>query len=135
MGTLDLSIQGWCDTTHACFLTRGAGASPLRLQAQYLPCMIRHHTGDLVSNQALSFGATSPRTCRYLDPKEIEICKQDDGSEWLLGTGNYGRVSVLAKKRNFSATRQIGGRSCITFLRYQPYPLRLAVSVSRTVRS
>ncbi len=76
-----------------------AGALPLRLQAHSLPCVIRYHAGDPrgSSIEALSFGTTSPRTCRYLDPSEIEICKQDDGSEWLLGTGNYGRVRLLTK--------------------------------------
>ncbi len=105
MGTLDLSIQGWCDTTHTCVLTGApffmcsAGASPLRLQAQHLPCVIRHRAGGpWLQRQALGPATTSPRTCRYLDPKEIEICKQDDGSEWLLGTGNYGRVRVLANQ-------------------------------------
>ena len=29
---------------------------------------------------------------RYINPEEIEICKHDDGTDWLLGTGSYGQV-------------------------------------------
>jgi len=28
----------------------------------------------------------------YIDPGEIAICKQDDGTDWLLGTGSYGKA-------------------------------------------
>lgn len=27
-----------------------------------------------------------------IDPAEIEICKLPDGSDWLLGEGNFGKV-------------------------------------------
>lgn len=27
-----------------------------------------------------------------IDPNEIEICKHPDGSDWLLGQGNFGKV-------------------------------------------
>ena len=41
-----------------------------------------------------------PRARRYVDPEEVEICMREDGSEWLLGKGNYGQVRAC---RRFAA--------------------------------
>lgn len=31
----------------------------------------------------------------YIDPTEVSICKRpEDGEDWLLGTGSYGKVRV-----------------------------------------
>ena len=32
---------------------------------------------------------------RRIDPAEIEICKREDGSEYLLGAGSFGEVHAL----------------------------------------
>lgn len=33
----------------------------------------------------------------YIDPQEISICKRpEDGQDWLLGTGSYGKASLHA---------------------------------------
>ena len=33
----------------------------------------------------------------YIDPAEVSICKRpEDGEDWLLGTGSYGKVGILA---------------------------------------
>ena len=33
----------------------------------------------------------------YIDPAEVSICKRpEDGGDWLLGTGSYGKVGRCA---------------------------------------
>ena len=39
---------------------------------------------------------------RYVNPEEIEICRSEDGSEWLLGKGNYGRVRACRALKPFN---------------------------------
>jgi hypothetical protein len=33
---------------------------------------------------------------RLIDPGDIAICKRDDGSDWLLGAGSFGKVMRCA---------------------------------------
>ena len=33
----------------------------------------------------------------YVNPSEIAICKHEDGSDWLLGTGSYGKVCCMTE--------------------------------------
>lgn len=45
-----------------------------------------------------------------LDPSEIAVCKRPDGSDWLLGTGSFGQVSLClcASAAGFDAIQEAG---------------------------
>lgn len=40
---------------------------------------------------------------RLIDPGEISICKREDGSDWLLGAGSFGKVTSAAVGVSFAA--------------------------------
>jgi hypothetical protein len=60
-------------------------ASPKRSLSPRPSAAIDHH-GQL--SQALPWNDWEIR------PEEIEIAKRPDGSDWLLGSGGFGRVGV-----------------------------------------
>ena len=56
----------------------------------------RRRRGCLASARSRG-GGSVPRkisNARNIDPTEIEICKREDGSEYLLGAGSFGQVSA-----------------------------------------
>ena len=38
---------------------------------------------------------------RNIDPTEIEICKREDGSDYLLGAGSFGEVNASRRSLSF----------------------------------
>lgn len=40
-------------------------------------------------------GGSGATAFQDMDASEIEICKRPDGSEWVLGSGTYGKVRCL----------------------------------------
>lgn len=51
---------------------------------------------DTAGDSSGRFSAHSKGTVEgQIDPDEIEICKRPDGSDWLLGQGNFGKVRIF----------------------------------------
>ena len=53
--------------------------------------LTKEQISDTISSAASSAKCEWPIE-EQIDPSEIEFCKRPDGSDWLLGSGNFGRV-------------------------------------------
>jgi len=101
----------------SCLLCRGVhaeGRAPARaevLSAGRGAAPGSHRSGAHASSRSDASGSSSlarsgsvqsgalpalPWSDWEIDPRDIHICKRDDGSDWKLGTGAYGTVRLAA---------------------------------------
>ena len=91
-------VQSMVISAQPCFgwYARSTGDELCELPARLdrWPDVMRCSPHSIVEWADLTLSCVQSSLARVVLPSEIEICKTADGSDWLLGDGTFGEVSI-----------------------------------------